>query len=340
MKTLTFILALLLTMNSYCYFDTLHPVLFIYDSKVYTHQTKIFSHFRIDADTGQYVIVFDSMPKHIDPYSIEFFNNQAISIQEVHAFVENPAKQSLSDVYDKIIVLKGLIDEIDIERIKIESKEKAIQVESIKQIREADFDERLAIIQKANKQIKILREYAQLEQTKHQNVTDEISFLLANAKRKKPRTFQRVYIKIDVLLPITEKLELSYNLHHTQQDLQQSTLNKNEPKVNGYWLSGKVYDPKTGDFLIRANVYISFNGNVIALINTDYEGNFNLELSQPGPFEVNIEQGNYKSKKLKSVALIKNQANYLDIPLKQANPVNAIQIMSLAIPIIEVMKDF
>lgn len=339
MKTLTFILALLLTLNSYCYFDTLNPVLFIYDSEVLNQQTKIYSQLWLDIDTGKYILVLDSMPKTIDPLSIEFKNNENLQIHQVQSILKKRNNQSIKGVYDKIIYLKELLSEIDIEKTRLENQEKFIQAESLKKLRGTSNTERIKIIEESNQQIQELREYAKLEAIKHQNLQNEISFLLANAQRKSHDPYQRIYLMIESIVPLSGNLELNYIIHHSESDLLEGTPNNNQ-QIVGFWLSGKVYDPKSGEFLIRANVHLSFKGNTIAVLNTDHEGYFNIQLKEVGPYEVIVTQENYKTKRLRSIFLVENEINHWDIALRQINPVNAIEIMTLAIPIIEVMKDF
>ena len=339
MKNIILLVGLLLTMNSYCYYDTLKPVLNIYDSKVELDHTTIFSTFNLKTDTGTYIFWIDSLPETVNALSLDFPETPSIIIYEVSSFFKKPKKENFNDVLNRILILDEKIAEIEMIKIDLKEEESILKQNYRKFINGASNRERLEIIKLANEKIQQVRVAINIQESKQKNIENEISYLIQNSKLKSNKIIQQVYLKLRILNPINH-FQMTYELSNAEKETELELAPKDSiANVSGFWIHGKVADRKSNFFLSQAKVHVLHQGKLISQTNTNENGFFKIELLHPGPYDLEIERYNYKSKRYKNIWLIENQVNLHDFELKSANRTNAIEIMTLALPMMELVKD-
>ena len=339
MKNLILLIGLLLTMNSYCYYDTLKPVLNIYDSKVELNQTTIFSTFNLKIDTGTYIFWIDSLPETANALSLEFPENPSIIISEVSSVFKKPKEENFNDVLNRVLLLDAKISEIEMVKFDLKEEESILKQNYRKFINGSSNRERLDIIQLANQKIQQVRVAINIQESKQKNIENEINYLIEGSKLKSNKIIQQVYLKVRILNPFN-LFKMSYTFSTSENKIV-SKVRTNEiiTKVSGFWIHGKVADRKSNYFLGQAKIHILHQGQLISQTSTNENGFFKLELLHPGPYEIEIESYNYKSKRVKNVWLVENQVNLHDFTLKSMNRTNALEIITLALPMMEMVKE-
>ncbi len=83
-------------------------------------------------------------------------------------------------------------------------------------------------------------------------------------------------------------------------------------KTNTTFISGKVTDINTGEALVGVKIQISGNNNTVY---TDFDGNFKLDVSDAGNYNLKTSYISYKEDTLTDIKIETNSENKVSVKL-------------------------
>ncbi|OFX35106.1 MAG: hypothetical protein A2X08_04865 [Bacteroidetes bacterium GWA2_32_17] len=83
-------------------------------------------------------------------------------------------------------------------------------------------------------------------------------------------------------------------------------------KSNTTFISGKVTDINTGEALVGVKIQISGNDNIVY---TDFDGNFKLDVSDAGNYNLKVSYISYKEDTLTDIKIGTDSENKLSVKL-------------------------
>jgi hypothetical protein len=330
-------------MNSYCYFDTLKPVLNIYDTKIKSNSTEVYCKFNLISQGNSVILFLDSMPKNLDPFSIKIIENGSVIINGINSVIVNPRPITRTDIIAEIIAIQEEISNIGEEISKFKLCESTIVKEYKAKFSEADSYGRIQLLEKSNYKIQELRLLANSKKQERETLESEIDLLLNKINGLKQDAFQKIYIQLNNMLVNETEIKIVYELKKSNKHLPDVIANNNiinqQYQLKGYWLIGQLSDSKSNKYLTNARVNVYYLGQLIAQSQTDFDGQFKFELLEEGIYQILISKPGYKTRTERDIIVKIDKPSRLQLELKKANKINAFEFMTLALPMVEIVKD-
>jgi hypothetical protein len=283
------------------------------------------------------------MPKNVDPFSLKLVENTSVIIRGINSAIINPKPVSRKVAIAKIVTIQEQISGIGNEISEIIQNENHIIDEYKLSYKNADNITRIKLLENSNKKIQKSRRLIESKKEEREFLEGQIDFLLSQINGAKQKAFQQLFIQVEILNPDVNELLLVYEL---KKDLIQKQLNSpiiNETtsfsQLDGYWLIGQTIDSKTNELIPNARVNIYYLGQLIAQSQTNFDGQFKVELLQKGIYQVMLSKPGYKSKTERDIIVELDHPQLLQLELKKGNKINAIELITLALPMVEIVKD-
>ncbi|MBR9832678.1 mucoidy inhibitor MuiA family protein [bacterium] len=102
-------------------------------------------------------------------------------------------------------------------------------------------------------------------------------------------------------------------------------------------ISGNIMDAQNGENLPFANISLNQNGNTIAEVNSDFNGNYTIKPLPVGRYSVSVSYVGYNSVSV-TIDLNANQTLYKDFYLYGNNNLREIEVINYKEPLVEIDK--
>lgn len=341
MKNLLMIFGLLLTVDSYCFYDTIKAVSTISNVKVLSEGTLITRSTPVKLSAGDYILQFDQFPAEVEENDIRV--DSIIGLQVVS--IENK-KQTRNGHFltswDELDQVKNEISEILIQLKQLDKDEKSlIDLKSFANQRNLSVNEIIYFQESYQKQgAEIRRNRAEAYQTLHQ-LRERMNGLHSSIRRSPvgESTKNLLYITLMVEDSVDDQLQISYllRLKSDSSSLQnpEEGLAFNE-NIFPIELKGKVTGERFNEPIVFANVELLREGELIYSTTTDYQGYFSLEIPSLNAYQLIVRYAGYRKKKVRNL-VVQNQTNQMPIHLVIKRKLTPMEMMSYAIPIVNIV---
>lgn len=113
--------------------------------------------------------------------------------------------------------------------------------------------------------------------------------------------------------------------------------NQSDNKKETSAISGNIMDAQNGENLPFANISLNQNGNTIAEVNSDFNGNYTIKPLPVGRYSVSVSYVGYNSVSV-TIDLNANQTLYKDFYLYGNNNLREIEVINYKEPLVEIDK--
>lgn len=113
--------------------------------------------------------------------------------------------------------------------------------------------------------------------------------------------------------------------------------NQSDNKKETSAISGNIMDAQNGENLPFANISLNQNGNTIAEVNSDFNGNYTIKPLPVGRYSVSVSYVGYNSVSV-TIDLDANQTLYKDFYLYGNNNLREIEVINYKEPLVEIDK--
>lgn len=331
MKTLIILLSLLLTTPLYCY-DTIQIIPSLKGSQTWKQGTKIYQNLHLANYSGRLVLMVNELPENIKQhnisitpiYGITVLNFQLINQKknQTKTISFTHLRENLNDLRDSLTLINSKEKEqLRLKRQLFSHANNARQLSQMQLI----FKEKFTVLRK--ERLAILRKL-QLTQQKLKQISPYINSDNAVG--------QNLYVNIKIETWAIKNLEISYFIPNEIENFNHPLEALNEKQK--YSLFGRIIESKQRFPLVFAKIEYYYEKELLGATYTDEEGFFTLNLSQNGPYTLIIKQEGYKNRKLRKLYLNSHSQHQRTIRLKAKNPMSAIEILSFALPVLDIVQ--
>ncbi|MEQ8909474.1 MAG: carboxypeptidase regulatory-like domain-containing protein [Vicingaceae bacterium] len=331
MKTLIILLSLLLTTNLYC-FDTVKIIPSLKGVKVWEQGTKIYQNLNLTDYSGRLVIKVQELPENIKQDNISISPARGVNVMTLQLLDQEELNQQTRSISGLKSALKDLRDSLKL----LDWKEKE-QISLKKQLFiQADDPKQLNRIQLLFKEeSKSLRKERLGVLRRLQHMQEKLNAFSPQLGQLNQLS-QNLYLSLQIESWADENLEIVYFV--PKQKRENSQISANSHEVEKYTLVGRVIESEQRFPLVFAKIEYFHDKELLGTTYTDEDGFFEIALPQAGPYTVVIEQEGYRNRKLKRLSLAPNWDNQRTISLKAKDPISAVEILSFALPVLDLVQ--
>lgn len=333
MKNILIAIGLLLTLKAYCGYDTVKLIATKKTVKPLSKGTWVSHHIPIYLDSGYYVLLLDDLPKSIKDSNIIIRELNGLSVLALRCKRsknmtknERDSWSKFTQVEDEIAHTLELIKNLDSEEKQlIEWKKISSRTNIISNYKDY-YHEQGTIIRK-----KRLEAYQNLLLLRNQLSTFSSSFKASEETKAKGQLF----VTVQVDNTIKDKMEVSYLI-----EVDSNALKKKRKIEFPYALNGRVVENIGRNPIPFAEVKFMKEKTLLSTTSTDLDGKFNIDVPQAGNYKLVILYSGYQKKKIKNFMVSHESVPKKLITMDLKQKTSFLDIMSYAIPLVDVMATF
>ncbi len=342
MKNAILFLVLLLSNLCYSQIDTIKPAYHVYHSEIKEYESWFYYQIEDSLPPAKYILQFDSIAPSFVSNSFESLTDEII-VRSIQSINVSPQKLKNIEIIQQIENLLTRLDTIYEFSLNLKEEEAILKAHYQSLLNGNKLRDRLEIIRKANEDIEKVRQAILLEDNKKKAVKEEITWLSNLNRRRQFKKYQSIYVMIYVKQ--SQKLHFRISKLYAKSNPESNHKEEDEAMVKhnfrreGFWLYGKL-SLKNGQLIENALVSLYDQGEMIAQTISNANGFFQIKCRHQGPYNIVIEHSDIKSFKENKIIVKENKVNFYQFKLRSPSSVNAVEIISLAIPVLDIINDF